>query len=35
MERQLEKLKLDEGVNSETHDDDTAKIEQQCVRGRC
>lgn len=34
MERQLEKLKLDEKSSSEAKDDEIAKIEQQCVSER-
>jgi STIP1 homology and U-box containing protein 1 len=31
MERQLEKLKLNDSMNEEATDDETSKIEQQCV----
>lgn len=31
MERQLEKLKIDENLNEEALEDESTKIEQQCV----
>lgn len=31
MEKRLEKLKLEEGMSEGAHDEESAKVEQQCV----